>query len=200
MIRINLLPYRAARKRENIKRQITLYILCVILSFAVMAYFYVTLNGQLSGLKDRQEELKAELATLQETIKKINALEKKTTDLKNMLSTIKDLEKGKTGPVMLLAEISSAVPKDKLWLKSLQESKGILSLKGTAMDNETVALFMTNLESQEHINQVDLGSSRLRSLPEHRLRVSDFELQCLTYAYKDKAKETTTKKKSRRRK
>jgi type IV pilus assembly protein PilN len=36
MIRINLLPFRAARKRENIRRQISVYIGIVILTLAVI--------------------------------------------------------------------------------------------------------------------------------------------------------------------
>jgi type IV pilus assembly protein PilN len=102
---------------------------------------------------------------------------------------IKELERNKTGPVRLLDEIATAVPKDKLWLTSLKESGGMLTLTGTAMDNETVALFMTNLEQSEHVSTVDLQSSRLRNLPEHRLNVSDFVLECRTYSFKEKGTE-----------
>jgi type IV pilus assembly protein PilN len=102
---------------------------------------------------------------------------------------IKELERNKTGPVRLLDEIAMAVPKDKLWLTSLKESGGMLTLTGTAMDNETVALFMTNLEQSEHVSTVDLQSSRLRNLPEYRLNVSDFVLECRTYAFKEKTTE-----------
>ncbi len=194
MIRINLLPYRAARKRENIKRQITLYILCVILLLSGMFYFYMTLNRDLSALKAREGQIRADLAKLQKTIKMINEYDRKTKELKTKLDVIRDLESSKTGPVLLLAEISKAVPKDKLWLRSFGESGGLLTLSGTAMDNETVALFMVNLEAQEHIQGVDLSSTKLRNLPEHRLRVSDFELKCKTYAFKEPEKPKTAKK------
>ncbi|MFH1491046.1 MAG: PilN domain-containing protein, partial [Pseudomonadota bacterium] len=97
---------------------------------------------------------------------------------------IKELEKNKTGPVHLLEEISKAVPKDKLWLNNLSESKGNLTLTGTAMDNETVALFMTRLEKSDFIQTVDLESVKVKALPQYRLRVSDFVLKCRTYAYK----------------
>jgi Tfp pilus assembly protein PilN len=60
------------------------------------------------------------------------------------------------------------------------------------MDNETVAGFMTNLENSELITAVDLKSTRLRSLPKYKLSVSDFSLECTTYAFKEtkKAKRT----------
>ncbi|MFZ7110360.1 MAG: PilN domain-containing protein [Desulfatiglandales bacterium] len=200
MIKINLLPYRAARKRENIKRQITLYILCVFLLLAGMAYAYVSKNGELSALKTKQETLQKDLAKLQETIKKISILEKKTDELRAMLNVIRDLEKRKTGPVLLLSEISNAVPKEKLWLRSLKESNGILTLTGTAMDNETVALFMTRLEAQDHITQVDLDSARAMELKDYRLKVSNFDLKCKTYAYTESEKPEAAKKQGTRKK
>jgi type IV pilus assembly protein PilN len=73
-----------------------------------------------------------------------------------------------------------AVPRDKLWLTALNEARGSLTLTGTAMDNETVAVFMDNLEASEFIGTVDLQSTRMRNLPEYRLRVSDFVLNCST--------------------
>ncbi len=200
MIRINLLPYRAARKRENIKRQITLYVLCVLLLLSGMVYSSLTLTHDLSVLKSKEGEIQADLAKLQKTVNKISELDKKTRELKDKLNVITDLENSKTGPVLLLAEISKAVPKDKLWLRSLSETGGVLTLAGTAMDNETVALFMTNLEAREHILAVDLGNTKLRNLPQYRLNVSDFQLTCKTYAFKEPEKPQTKPAKRRRKK
>ena len=94
------------------------------------------------------------------------------------LDVIQELEKGKTGPVLLLADVADAVPRDMLWLTSYQESRGTLTLTGTAMDNETVALFMNNLERGGQISTVDLESATLRDIPQYGLKVSDFVLQC----------------------
>jgi type IV pilus assembly protein PilN len=188
MIRINLLPFRAAKKRENIKRQITVYALTVVLLLAGVAYTFLNLNSQLSQLQNEQQKLQQELATHEKTLQRIAALEKKIKEVKTKLAVIKDLEKRKTGPVRLLDEIATAVPKDKLWLTSLSETGGILKLTGRAMDNETVALFMTNLEKSEHITSVELLNTRLQNLAQYRLNVSDFVLECKTYAYQEKAK------------
>jgi Tfp pilus assembly protein PilN len=81
-----------------------------------------------------------------------------------------------------------AVPKEKLWISNLAESAGVLKLAGTAMDNETVALFMTNLERSEYIHSVELVSAKLQHLAQQRLNVADFTLECKTYAYQEKVK------------
>ncbi len=199
MIRINLLPFRAARKKENIRRQITIYALVVVLLFTVMAYYSVQLHSTLSNLKEEEKDVRAELKTYQATVNKINKLEKQIKEIKAKLTVIKRLEKNKTGPVHLLEEITLAIPKDKLWLKTFKESKGILKLTGTAMDNETVALFMTNLEKSAYISRVELEGTKLENLKKYNMRVSNFTLNCRTYAYKPKPK-ATVKKKGKKRK
>jgi type IV pilus assembly protein PilN len=186
MIRINLLPFRAARKKENIRRQVSIYFLSVIFLFALMGYFFFYLSSTLNGLKAKENELNADLKKYDQVLKTIANLEKKIKEIKAKLTVIKNLESNKTGPVHLLEEISKAVPKEKLWLTSLKESKGTLELKGTAMDNETVALFMTNLEHSDYIQAVELQSTRMRNLREYKLNVSDFVLDCKTYAFKEK--------------
>jgi type IV pilus assembly protein PilN len=194
MIRINLLPFRAARKKENIRKQISIYALSLIFLFVLMGYFYFQLTTSLNGLKTKQNELNTELKKYEEILKRMAELEKRIKEVRSKLAVIKELEANKTGPVHLLDEIAKAVPKDKLWLSALKESKGTLTLQGTAMDNETVALFMTNLEKSEYISSVDLQSTKMRTLAEQRLNVSDFTLECKTYAFKEPSAPPRAKK------
>lgn len=187
MIRINLLPFRAARKRENIKRQISVYALSVFLILLILFFSpvigFVSLNGELNSLTEEEQNLRNELGKYKKELAEIKELDRKIKEIKTKLEVIKKLEEGKTGPVLLLADIASAVPKDRLWLNSLIEEKGNLSLSGTAMDNETVALFMNNLERTEQIvAPPELIRSRRRRINEFRLTVSDFDLQCVTRA------------------
>ncbi|MBW1888294.1 MAG: PilN domain-containing protein [Deltaproteobacteria bacterium] len=179
MIRINLLPFRAAKRRENIRRQATIYALCLLFTVSVIGYSFIQKTSELSSLKGEEGNINTELATYQKELNEIKQLEQKIKEIKNKLGVIKKLEAGKAGPVLLLDELSMAVPKDKLWIKSFNESKGSLSLTGTAMDNETVALFMDNLKKAEHINSVELQSATKRDLAQYKLKVSDFVLKCV---------------------
>jgi len=198
MIRINLLPFRAARKRENIRRQISVYIGIVTITLLAVIYFSFQKISQASNLKKTEENLKVDIVTYQRELDEIKALEKKIKEVNIKLDVIKELEKGKTGPVLLLADVANSVPKGKLWLTSYAENKGSLSLKGTAMDNETVALFMNNLENTDQIKTVDLESATLRDIAQYSLKVSDFSLKCTTIAKvetKPKTAKTAAKKK-----
>ncbi len=198
MIRINLLPFRAARKRENIRQQISVYIGTVILALLVIGFLSIQKIGQASDKKAEEESLKSEIVSYQKEIEELKAVEKKTKEVKIKLDVIKELEKGKTGPVLLLADVADSVPKGKLWLRSYSEKKGSLSLTGTAMDNETVALFMSNLEKTQQITTVDLESAEQRDIPQYNIKVSDFVLKCGTLAEaKPTAKKGTTAKKTK---
>jgi len=199
MIRINLLPFRAARKRENIRRQVSISGLLFLLFLLLLGVWFIHLNSNLSTLKEKESSKKTELAGYQKELNEIKKLEKDIKEINTKLDVIKNLEKGKTGPVLLLSTIADAVPKDKLWLTSLSESNGKLTLTGTAMDNETVALFMNNLEAaKDVITSVELKSAVGKEIKDYNLKVSDFSLECKTYSYAAETKKTdTTKKKSK---
>jgi type IV pilus assembly protein PilN len=182
MIKINLLPFRAARKKENIRRQISIFVGSLIFIFLLLIYFVISFSAEASRLKETDKGLKAKLATQEKVEKEIKQMEKDIAEIEGKLNVIKELDAKKTGPVHLLDEIAIAVPKDKLWLNSLSETGNALVLKGVAMDNETVALFMSNLEKSKMIASVQLESTRGRDIAKYNLRVSDFTLSCKTSA------------------
>lgn len=186
MIRINLFPFRAARIKENIRRQITYYFGSVIIILLAITYFYMNFSKQVNSLRHKIDEQQKELDTYKDTNAKIGDLKKTIADIETKLKTITELEKVKTGPVKLLDDIAMSVPKDKLWLASLRENKGTLMLEGTAMDNETVADFMDRLQSTQSIQSVELVRTRQKKIAGLDLSLKDFALKCKTYAFKEK--------------
>ncbi len=186
MIRINLLPFRVARKQENIRRQISLFVLLVGFLVLVMGYFYMNLSMQVSALATEKARKQAEKDRFRETLGKIKEKENRIEALQRKLKVIGELENNKRGPVSMLIQIAEAVPRDRLWLRSLVENKGILTLEGAAMDNDTVALFMTNLEKAAHIKSVDLTTTKLENLKKYKVNATGFTLNCKTYLHKEK--------------
>jgi len=206
MIRVNLLPYRAARIKENIRRQVTIYVLSTLFLILLLGFFpynpysYVALNKEIKSLRQDRDDRKKELASYRDTTVKIKALEKTKADIDVKLGKINELKKIKTGPVRLLDDIATSVPKDKLWLTALKENKGMLVLEGTAMDNETVADFMNRLKDTQSVRAVELVRTKQKEIKELNLNLKDFALKCQTYAFKQEQKAPPkTKKKSKRR-
>jgi len=195
MIKVNLFPFRAARIKENIRRQVTIYLLSMIFLILASSYFYLDLNNKVNTLREERDVKQKELDSFKDTNIKIAALKKTIADIEVKLKTIKRLEKGKTGPVKLLDDIAMSVPEDKLWLTTLKEQKGTLILNGTAMDNETVADFMDRLQNTESINSVQLVRTRQKKIPGFDLSLKDFSLNSKTYAFKEETLPKAGKKK-----
>ena len=195
MIKVNLFPFRAARIKENIRRQVTIYLLSMIFIILASSYFYLDLNNKVNTLREERDVKQKELDSFKDTNIKIVALKKTIADVEVKLKTIKRLEKGKTGPVKLLDDIAMSVPEDKLWLTTLKEQKGTLILNGTAMDNETVADFMDRLQNTKSINSVQLVRTRQKKIPGFDLSVKDFSLNSKTYAFREKILPKAGKKK-----
>ena len=76
MIRINLFPFRAARIKENIRRQVTVYLLCVIFLIAALSYYFLDLNGKVKSLRRDQDAKEKELASFKDIKIKIGKLKK----------------------------------------------------------------------------------------------------------------------------
>ena len=195
MIKVNLFPFRAARIKENIRRQVTIYLLSMIFIILASSYFYLDLNNKVNTLREERDVKQKELDSFKDTNIKIVALKKTIAEVEVKLKTIKRLEKGKTGPVKLLDDIVMSVPEDKLWLTTLKEQKGTLILNGTAMDNETVADFMNKLQNTKSINSVQLVRTMQKKITGFDLSLKDFSLNSKTYAFKEKTLPKAGKKK-----
>ena len=54
MIRINLLPFRAARKKENVRRQVSIFFLSFFFVVVVLVYYHISLGSKITNLKAKE--------------------------------------------------------------------------------------------------------------------------------------------------
>jgi len=185
MITINLLPVRAARKKENIRRQVSIFLLCVVFTVCVLAYFTISLSRKISKISRNIETTEAELKKYQAKAQQAAKIQKSLNKLTEKMDIIVKLEANRTGPVRFMDALTGLVISDKMWLTSLNESKGDMKLAGVATDNKTIADFMTNLEGSPYFSNVDLIASKQTKMGEKQTfkkftitcRVSDKPLQ-----------------------
>ena len=74
MIRINLLPFRKARKKENIRQQISVYILLSIFLTLGMSYFVVALDRKIQDMDVRIKSSTQQLNELTVLTNEINEI------------------------------------------------------------------------------------------------------------------------------
>jgi type IV pilus assembly protein PilN len=155
MIKINLLPIRAARKRESVKQQL---ILGAVLLIGAGVGLYLWYNSMATQIDDRNKQISTTKQQIEQykraigEVEKYKGLEEK---LKRKLEIIESLVKGKTGPVRVLDRMSQLVPKQ-VWLMGWTEtSGGSVTLEGEAVSNKYVAQFITALkDSSEPVKGV----------------------------------------------
>lgn len=155
MIRINLLPFRAARKKENVRRQVSVFLLSIILVLILLGWIHYYLHSEQKNLTINVADVKDELALYKKKDKEIKALRKKLKTLKQRKGVIDGLEAKRFKPVHILDNLTQQIVPGRMWLTKLSLKANRLNLEGIAVDNNTVANFMDNLETIPKITKKD---------------------------------------------
>lgn len=182
MIRINLLPFRAARKKENVRRQISVFLLSVILLGLIVFLFNRHLDNQIAKWDSKVKTAEAELADLRDTIKEINQVKAFIATLNKKIEVIENLEQNRTESAYMLSMLSDVVKEAsphtkgasaatatiastggkaskksdrRLWFNRLSFDNHRVAIQGVALDNQTVADFMTRLEKVNRLKPAD---------------------------------------------
>ena len=158
MIRINLLPFRAARKKENIRRQVSVFLLSLVLVVIVAAWFNYTLSGRIEVLNDQIADTKKQVEKYNKINKEIAEIKKKLDILNKKIEVIKSLDLTRKAPVELLADMSKVIVVKQMWLTGLEEKSGNIKVVGIASDNPTIAEYMTRIQSSQKYVDVRLLS------------------------------------------
>lgn len=175
MIRINLLPFRAARKKENIRRQISVFFLSFFLMLAVLIYYNIHLGGQIKDLKTDVDDTKKEVAKFQKITKQIEEIKQKLAILEKKTEVIRTLETNRFEPVEMLDNMSGKTIANRMWFTSFDDRPQNVQIDGIALDNKTVADFMTRLEGTGLF-----GSVRLQTIQQHVVKGSGLKKFSIT--------------------
>ncbi|MFP4573400.1 MAG: PilN domain-containing protein [Desulfobacterales bacterium] len=163
MIRINLLPYRAARTKENIRRQASIFCLSIALLIIVFWVFNGYLSGRINNLSARLDDLKKEVKRYEEKARQVEEIKEKLAALNKKIEIVNQLKAYRKAPPQLLAEMTEMIVPDRMQLTMFKSGNDSVSLEGLALDNETVAVFMTRLERSALFNGVRLKSAKQQS-------------------------------------
>ena len=177
MIRINLLPFRAARKKENIRRQISIFLLSFLLVAVAIIYYNMSLNSKMLDLNTRTEKITKELVKYNKINNEIKLIKKKLELLTKKTDVIKNLELSREDSVRLLDAMTRMVIEKRMWLSMLETKEKTVNIKGVALDNKTVADFMTRLEGSKLFKKVELKTTKQHKFKKS-INLKSFEITC----------------------
>jgi type IV pilus assembly protein PilN len=169
MIRVNLLPFKELQAEVSRRREIVIgsVVLGAVALLLAAAYFYQTYT--LSRLENELAGLRSEIEALNIKVKEVGDLQNRIKEFKGKHKIIEELNKKKSGPVLVMESLSSATPTS-LWLTELRESGGGVTMNGLATDNQTIADFMKSLAASKYFTDVELVESTQGAGPNASLK------------------------------
>ena len=182
MIRINLLPHRELRRKQQQKE--FFIVLGVVVGLGATVWFatHTYLSGQLDEQNGRNTYLEQEIAALDKQIEEIKKVQEQTTALLQRKKIVESLQANRAETVYLLGQLVRQLP-DGVYLKSVQQKGSKVAVNGFAQSNARVSTFMRNLESSPYLEKPSLVE--IHAITDKSTRLSEFSLSVSLTRTKD---------------
>jgi type IV pilus assembly protein PilN len=174
MIRINLLPFRTARKKENVRRQISVFFLTFALIIIAVVYYNVMLSNKIKAMKIRNDATAAQITKYEKINKEIETIKKKLNQLNQKIQVIETLEGSRKDTIKLMESMTGLIIPERMWFTSLDANGENVAINGVALDERTIADFMVNL--QKFYSNVTLKSLKQIEITSRSLNLKNFSL------------------------
>jgi type IV pilus assembly protein PilN len=185
MIRINLLPVRAAQKKEKLRGQIIVVVLCLVVVCLLCVGTFLHINMKIDAERAEVARMESDIQSLKKKIGEVGRFKKLQQELKGKLEILDKLKDDRSGPARYLDELNKIIP-EKLWLTEFTERNGSVSVKGVALSEKNVAEFMRNLTTSQMFDKVDLVQTAQKD--KQGLKLQDFQLTfVISYNQKEKS-------------
>lgn len=175
MIKINLLQARKEKKKAGMKKEF----LVLALSVALLVVLLIIIQWRMG--KEKEDTLvqiantKKEIIYYKSLTTEVDKAKEAQKILQDKLNIINSLRKEKASPAKVLDELSIDKP-EKIQLESLKKEGARLGIEGIALDDETIANFMTNLRKSKLFRNVDLIVSE--QIEQGKIKLKKFILSC----------------------
>ncbi|TFZ43706.1 fimbrial protein [Stenotrophomonas maltophilia] len=156
MARINLLPWRAERRKQRQREFYAMLGMAAIggLLLSLLIWFYY--DRQVSGQMDRNAYLEAEIEKVKEQNKEIDRLDAQKDRLLARKKVIEELQAKRSQMVHLFDALVRTIP-DGVVLTALQQEGDMLTLEGRTQSNARVSAYMRNLETSGWMTNPELS-------------------------------------------
>ncbi|MCL5966604.1 MAG: PilN domain-containing protein [Deltaproteobacteria bacterium] len=156
MIRINLIRGKRKKRRElNVG---FLYLVVPLIVVAGLVLYHQTVRGRIETLTADIDKANAEVVRLKKEIGEVEKFKARKAELQQKVDIISNLQAGRNTPVKVFQALAEAIP-EKCWIDQLSVKSGRVDLSGVALNNHTIANFMTSLGRSGRFRDVVLGSA-----------------------------------------
>lgn len=155
MIRINLLPYRPARREKLFQKQAIIWAATLVVGLIVAFFVDSLLTGSILELQESQKKNATTITTLDTKLGELAKLKERKDALEKRIQVIDILQKRSELTIKLLDSVTRSVP-EKAWLTQLTTKDFKVKLVGKAESNSDVATYLRNLKQTSYFSSVEL--------------------------------------------
>jgi type IV pilus assembly protein PilN len=145
MILINLLPYREIERQQRLRVFYIGVVVAALVGVGLGVAWLGLVQSSLAEQNERNRYLTAESAKLGNQLKDIEKLKAEIALLEERRDAVEGLQAQRNAPIRLLAELVRIAPEG-VYLTSLKEADGAITLAGWAQSNERVSEFLRAIE------------------------------------------------------
>ena len=183
MIKINLLPVKAAKRREQGQKQLLLGVVVISAALVTIIVFHGTQVSKINAMREYNQQLSRDIAKLKAEIGDYDIIKAQRDELIRQRDAIKRLQANRSGPTYMMRELSDiltpgkgptfnkeqyeeAIKKNpnegfnpnwdtrRAWIISYAEVGHNVTIKGGAKSDEDVAEFLKRLKVSAFFSDV----------------------------------------------
>ena len=156
MARINLLPWRAERRKLRQREFQTMLGLAAMVGVVLAFLLWFRAERLIEGQRSRNAYLEDQIAQVRKQNEEIKELDAKKDRLLARKKVIEELQANRSQMVHLFDSLVRTIP-DGVALAALKQEGDILTLQGSAQSNARVSAYMRNLETSGWMTKPDLS-------------------------------------------
>jgi type IV pilus assembly protein PilN len=146
MTRINLLPWREARRAQRQRELIGMLVAAALFGAGIVFFVYTEIDHRIEYQQARNDYLRGEIARLKKAAEEMQELQKTRTRLVDRLNVIQKLQTVRPGMVRMLDQLVRLVPQD-IYLTGFKTANNQVTLNGIARSDNVISGFMRDLKN-----------------------------------------------------
>lgn len=173
MIRINLLPHRAERRKQLLQQFFALAGLVTVLAGMIWFAGYAYFNNRIDRQTEKKQFLKKEISALDAQIAEIKKIQEQTDALLSRKQVIESLQANRSETVHMFNELARRLPAG-IYFSSIKQQEQKIALVGYAQSNARVSTLMHNLDDSPIFERPTLIQIKAAIVGKRRL--NEFQL------------------------
>jgi type IV pilus assembly protein PilN len=207
MIRINLLPVKAAKRREQGQRQLLAAVVVFSATLVSIIIFHGTQVAHINELREHNQQLSKDIARLKAEIGDYDVIKAQRDELIRQRDAIKRLQANRSGPTYMMRELSDILTPGKgptfnkdqyeelikrdpskgfnpnwdtrrAWIYSYSETDHQVKIHGGAKSDEDVAEFLKRLKVSAFFSDVYWQDTKPTSDSKLNVSYVEFDVTC----------------------